>query len=96
MLVKKRVPSNGHVRVTFQLQDLKADAVELRGDFSGWGEAGKMRRDRDGNWRVTLTLESGRSYDFRYLVDDVTWINDPAADRYVPNPFGSENSVVTT
>jgi hypothetical protein len=39
-------------------------------------------------------LEPGHDYQFRYLVDGETWLNDPAADKYVPNPFGSENSVV--
>jgi len=31
---------------------------------------------------------------FRYLVDGERWENDWAADAYVPNPFGGEDSVV--
>ncbi|MEF1190562.1 isoamylase early set domain-containing protein, partial [Vibrio parahaemolyticus] len=33
---------------------------------------------------------------FRYLLDEVEWENDPQADAYVPNGFGSDNSVVCT
>jgi len=38
----------------------------------------------------------GREYAFRYRVDGERWENDPGADKYVPNPFGSDNSVVVT
>jgi len=55
-----------------------------------------MRRLPEGVWRVAVELPSGREYSFRYLVDGVHWLNDPSADRYVPNPFGSENSMVVT
>ena len=41
-------------------------------------------------------LEPGREYEFRYLADDRLWLNDPAADRQVSNPFGEDNSVVAT
>jgi hypothetical protein len=30
------------------------------------------------------------------LTAGVRWENDPAADKYVPNAFGSENSAVVT
>jgi hypothetical protein len=33
---------------------------------------------------------------FRYLVDEQTWLNDNAADAYVANEFGGENSIVVT
>ncbi len=31
---------------------------------------------------------------FRYLLDGERWENDWAADGYVPNPFGSEDSLL--
>ena len=36
----------------------------------------------------------GREYTYRYLVNGEEWHNDWAADRYVPNEFGTDNSVV--
>lgn len=45
---------------------------------------------------MTVDLEPGREYQFRYLVNDETWLNDPQADKYVPNPCGDQNCVVVT
>jgi len=95
MLTKKRIVKNGHLRVTFALAEPEARTVDLLGDFTDW-QARAMRRLPEGVWRVAVELPSGREYSFRYLVDGVHWINDPSADRYVPNPFGSENSMVVT
>jgi hypothetical protein len=55
-----------------------------------------MTKRKGGRFSVTLTLEGGRSYRFRYLVDGHRWENDPAADGYIPNEYGSEDSVITT
>jgi len=53
-----------------------------------------MTRGEDGSFALTLSLKVGRAFRFRYLLDDGRWENDPAADAYVPNPFGGEDSVV--
>jgi 1,4-alpha-glucan branching enzyme len=53
-----------------------------------------MIRRKDGSCTLTLSLPSGQPYRFRYLLDGKHWVNDPAADAYVPNPFGSEDSVI--
>ncbi len=96
MLAKTRLARNGHVRVTFVLPEPKAGAVHLVGDFTDWQASKPMRRARDGTWRAEINLEPGREYGFRYLIDGTRWTNDPAADKYVPNPYGSDNSVVVT
>ena len=96
MLVKRRILGNGHVRVTFILLEPGVENVDLLGDFTGWRPDRAMRRTRGGSWRVTYDLERGKEFQYRYLVDGGRWVNDPTADRYVPNPFGSDNSVVVT
>jgi 1,4-alpha-glucan branching enzyme len=53
-----------------------------------------LHRGSDGAWQVTLPLEPGQSYRFRYLLDGECWENAWQADWYEPNPFGSTNSVV--
>ena len=54
-----------------------------------------MRKQKDGSFAVTLTLETGREYQFRYLLDGKRWENDWDADKYVPAPFSNtDNSVV--
>jgi len=96
MLNKKVLTDNGHVRVTFILPQRDAAGVQLVGDFTEWRRPRTMRRAADGTWRVAVDLPTGREYGFRYLVDGQRWVNDPKADKYVANPFGSDNSVVVT
>ena len=84
------------VDVTFTLpSEVGAGDVLLCGDFTGWTAGGTpLRRGNDGAWQVTLPLEPGNSYHYRYLLDGQRWENAWHADRYEPNPFGSDNSVV--
>ncbi|MBV9795325.1 MAG: isoamylase early set domain-containing protein [Actinobacteria bacterium] len=84
------------VNVTFTLPaEVGADDVLLCGDFNGWTAAPTpLQRANDGGWQVTLPLEPGNSYRYRYLLDGQRWENAWQADRYEPNPFGSDNSVV--
>jgi 1,4-alpha-glucan branching enzyme len=96
MLTKKQINGDGQVRVTFILPARDAEDVRLLGDFTEWRTSKPMRRSRDGTWRVVLDLPAGREFGFRYLLDGTHWENDPSADKYVRNPFGSDNSVVVT
>jgi Glycogen recognition site of AMP-activated protein kinase len=84
------------VDVTFNLPgEVGAGHVALCGDFNDWSASGiALHRGSDGAWQVTLPLEPGQSYRFRYLLDGECWENAWQADWYEPNPFGSTNSVV--
>lgn len=72
--------------------------VFLVGDFNQWDtEARPMRKQKNGSYSITMDLELGREYQFRYLTADGRWLNDPDADRYEFNEYaGTENSVVST
>jgi len=51
--------------------------------------------DRVGDvFSLTIELQPGRAYRFRYLLDGERWENDWDADAYVPNAFGTDDSVV--
>ncbi len=92
MLVKQ-TKKNGKVRATFTMP---ADGLYLVGEFNEWNQtAHPMQRADDGTWSLALELEPGRDYQYRYRTDTGVWHNDPAADAYVPNPYGSDNSVVS-
>jgi 1,4-alpha-glucan branching enzyme len=97
MLIKNYSQTGRVCRVTFKLPpDVEADTAALCGDFNDWNpEADPMKRLRDGGFSTTLSLEAGRSYSFRYLLDGERWENDWEADLYVPNEFGTEDSVVS-
>ncbi len=97
MLIKKDSQGN-QVEVTFSLpSSVQGETVYLVGDFNNWDEKSHlMQRNEDGSFELTLTLEKGREYQFRYLVNNNEWHNDWKADRYVPNPYSGDNSVVVT
>lgn len=97
MLTKKALKSGKQVSVTFYTHSLpEADAVFLVGDFNDWNEqSDKMEKLKDGRFKLTLKLDAGREYQFRYLVGGKEWHNDWEADKYVPNPFSGDNSVVS-
>ena len=86
-------------KVTFRLPRIAAtDAknVCIVGEFNDWNiYANPMKKLKSGDYTITLELEPGREYQFRYLIDETRWENDWNADKYVKSPFGdSENSVV--
>lgn len=86
-------------KVTFQIPKEAVATVKkvyLVGDFNGWDpDVTPMKKQKDGAFSVTLNLEQGREYQFRYLIDGTKWENDWNADKYVPSSFGdSENSVI--
>jgi 1,4-alpha-glucan branching enzyme len=96
MVKTQRARRKGFVSVTFSLPGAEAATVHVMGDFNDWRPVHAMRRTRDGPWELTLELEPGREYQFKYLADETVWINDPDADKSVANPYGGENSVVAT
>lgn len=96
MIAKQPGPA-GKVRVTFSLPaSLWADTIYLVGDFNGWNHHATPLRATEHGWMVTLDLEAGRTYQYRYLVNGNEWHNDWNADGYAPNPYGGDNSVVDT
>lgn len=99
MITKMPSKDPNKLIVRFELPPaIWADHVYLVGDFNGWSETSHpMKCDRDdGAWYITLELDRGRTYQFRYLVDGREWHNDWKADDYVANPYGGTNSVVST
>lgn len=98
MPTKRRSPGskNGTVNVTFSLPAaVEAEEVALCGDFNNWSTtATKLYRAKNKVWRVTIPLQKGHSYRYRFLLDGTHWENDWSADDYVRNPHGTDDSVV--
>ena len=96
MLKKQYYKSGNNCRVWFYLPpEVDAETAQLVGDFNNWDEtADPMKIRKDGTFYTAVTLEKGREYQFRYLLDSERWENDWEADAYAPNAEGTENSVV--
>ena len=79
-------------KVQFECPSPEAKEVYLVGDFNHWDtHANKMKKDKSGSWKATLSLKPGR-YEYRLVVDG-NWENAPACSGCVPNEFGSLNCV---
>lgn len=101
MAIAKQVSKSKSVcKVTFSLSsDVVADAKDIAvlGEFNNWDSAAatKLKKQKDGSYKATLELETGKEYAFRYLIDGSTWTNDEAADKYIPSGVSfEENSVI--
>ena len=99
MAVTKRYLKDNKCKCTFRLPKKAAENatdVHLVGEFNQWStDSLPMTKLKNGDFKVELTLESGRDYQYRFLIDQDTWENDWEADAYVPaEGTGSENSVI--
>lgn len=100
MIAKKFLKSKPVCKATFTLPTeaaATAKEVVLVGDFNNWDtEAGISMKKQKDVFKATLDLETGKEYEFRYLLDGEVWENDWAADKYIATPYGVDNSVVST
>jgi len=95
-VLKKGPVDGGKREVTFALPaDVGGSEVHLCGEFNDWSQTSlPLLRGDDGGYSVVVLLEAGCRYRYRYLIDGSRWENDWAADEYLPNEFGGEDSVV--
>jgi len=98
-LTKKFLKSKNVCKCTFRLPREAApesNSVCLVGDFNAWDtQATPMTKLKNGEFKVEVSLETGRDYEFRYLIDNQKWENDWAADSYRGGAGTGENSVVS-
>lgn len=99
-LKKQFLKSKPVCKVTFRLDAAEAAGatkVQVLGDFNNWDESSEpMSTLKSKDFTATLELETGKEYQFRYLLDGNIWKNDPEADFYCGNSFGEENGIVST
>lgn len=96
MLKKRFFKTLDECEVTFKVQPQEgADEVALLIESNDWQPIA-MDQLKSGPFKTSLRLPLEREIQFRYLIDGQVWENDEAADAYVPNGFGSDNSVVDT
>jgi 1,4-alpha-glucan branching enzyme len=96
MIKKNYSKERKSCRVIFELPpEVNAQTACVCGEFTAWDvTAHPMQCRKDGSFTLSIALKPGQSYRFRYLLDGTRWENDWAADAYVPNPFGGDDSVV--
>ncbi|BAO75001.1 isoamylase early set domain-containing protein [Winogradskyella sp. PG-2] len=99
MAIKKQyLKSKPVCKVTFSVPAEEAKSVAVLGSFNEWStkKATKLKKLKNGTFKGTVDLEKDNSYEFRYLVDGKSYINDEQADSYAWNDYAAaENGVLS-
>jgi len=103
MLSKSYVKSKNICKVTFKIpneelpEELDVKTAAIVADFNDWSMiANPMKRTKGGDFQATIELEPNKRYEYRYLLNDVEWYNDWAADEYSANRLvNADNCVVS-
>ena len=95
MLKKRYFKTKDEWEVTFEYPK-KADRVSLVSQYNNWQPVEMKQRKKDRVFYTKVRLPNKSQYQYRYLINDQKWENDEAADSYVTNEFGSDNSIVQT
>ncbi len=96
MLTKRFFKTKNEAEVTFEHACPAQDQVSLVAEFNNWQPISMKYNKKDKVFRTKVRLEKDSDFAFRYLVNGTDWQNDHAADQYLPNVFGSDNSIVST
>ena len=98
MIKKQPLKSKSVCKVTFGLTKKEVGNVgkiNLVGEFNNWSETStELTKLKSGDFKLVLPLESGKAYQFRYLVDGINWVNDSEADNYVNNGVSNDSNGV--
>ena len=96
MLRKKIFKTKNEAEVTFEFSREGVTCVSLVADFNDWKPVAMKFNKKAKAFRTKARLPKNKSFQFRYLLNNSEWENDYQADKYLPNIFGSEDSVVVT
>lgn len=97
MINKRYFKTKDEVEVTFELPASAVEkSVAIVADFLDWQPTEMKKVARTKSYRFKTRLPKDGQFEFRYLVDDKKWVNDPQADTFKPNVFGEDNGLVST
>ncbi|MDP4680557.1 MAG: isoamylase early set domain-containing protein [Cyclobacteriaceae bacterium] len=99
MSIKKQTLKSKPVcKVTFGLEKKevsKATSVSLVGNFNNWSKTStQLTKLKSGDFKLVMELPIGQEYEFRYLINGNTWMNDTTADKYVASGISEEQNCV--
>ena len=95
MVQKTYFKTKDYCKVKFSFKVDNAETVEILGLNNDWNNAVIMSRKKDGTFSADVNLPKDSKHEFKYLVNETTWLNEPEADSLQPNEFGGTNSVIT-
>lgn len=96
MLTKKFFKTKNEAEVTFEFNRSDVKSAKLLGDFNDWQAIEMKFNKKTKSFKAKVRLPKSKDFHFRYLLNETEWENDYQADQYLPNGFGSDNSIVNT
>jgi len=88
-------------KITFTLPAeivAEANGGILLGDFNNWdyNYGIDLKKQKDGSLKASVTLDAGKTYQYRFLLNDGRWVNDQSAENFVAvEGLYVENCVIT-
>ena len=94
MVLKTYYKTKDYCKVKFSFKIENAETVEILGLNRDWQKSITMSKKKDGSFSADVTLPKDSKHEFKYLVNETEWLNEPEADGQQPNLFGGSNSVI--
>ena len=95
MLQKTYFKTKDYCKVKFVFTAEDAENVEVLGLNSDWENSILMSKKKDGSFTCDVSLPKNSQHQFKYRVNETTWVNEPEADSEQANEFGGTNSVIS-
>ena len=94
MVHKTYYKTKDYCKVKFSFKVENAETIEILGLNSDWQNSIIMSKKKDGSFSADVNLPKDSKHEFKYLVNETEWVNEPEADRQQPNIYGGSNSVI--
>jgi len=94
MVQKTYYKTKDYCKVKFSVNFENAETIEISGLNSDWHNTIIMSKKKDGSFTCDINLPKDSRHEFKYLVNNNIWINEPEADGENHNIFGGSNSVI--
>ena len=95
MVQKTYYKTKDYCKVKFAFKAENAETIEILGLNSDWENSVIMSKKKDGSFSADVNLPKDSTHEFKYLVNESEWLNEPEADTVTPNVYGGTNSVIT-
>lgn len=94
MIQKTYYKTKDYCKVKFSLKPENADTVAIAGLNGDWQNLVTMTKKKDGTFTAEVSLPKESQHEFKYLINENEWLNEPEADKELTNEFGGSNSVL--
>ncbi|MCX7719254.1 MAG: glycogen-binding domain-containing protein [Candidatus Sumerlaeaceae bacterium] len=84
---------DGKYRVTFRLKDTSAKTAAVAGTFNGWNTTANLMKREGADMVATVDLVAGQ-YEYKFVLEDSTWLTDPSNPLTADDGRGNTNSVL--